>query len=182
MFAKQNKANRLQVQLPAAHTNKASLHSTVDGTVSTGTLPHSSKGAAEVLPTIDESRSSDVVSTQSITARSSSGRQFAATLPNTMHTSQVLPLSKFSGNNDNEMFREWHEQFELVATVCGWNSQSKLANLATRLQGQDYALYCTCTVQQRSSYESLVMAVTEVHSSKDTVSKEWVTPQPQTEG
>ena len=101
----------------AARTNKALLCSAVDGIINTSVLPHSSEDAAEVLPTIDESRSLDVVYTQSITHTSSSG-QSAATLPSTVHTSQVPPLSKFSVSNDNEMFREWHEQFELVATVC----------------------------------------------------------------
>ena len=122
--------------------------------------------AVEMILTTDESRSLDVASTQSIT-HTSSGGQSAATLPiaSTMHTSQVQPLSKFSGSNDNKMFREWHEQFELVATVCGWNYQSKLANLATRLQGQAYAFYHTCTVQQRSSYESLVMAISQRFTS-----------------
>ena len=78
-----------------------------------------------------------------------------------MHTSQVPPLSKYSGSYDNKMFREWHEQFELVATLCGWDTQSKLANLGTRLQGQAYVFYHTCTVQQCSSYESLVMAMSQ---------------------
>ena len=78
-----------------------------------------------------------------------------------MHTSRVPPLSKYSGSYDNKMFREWHEQFELVATLCGWDTQSKLANLGTRLQGQAYAFYHTCTVQQCSSYESLVMAMSQ---------------------
>ena len=48
-----------------------------------------------------------------------------------------------------------------MATVCGWNSQLKLANLATRLQGQANAFCRTCTVQQCSSYESLVMAISQ---------------------
>ena len=107
----------------------------------------------------------EVVSTQSTTHVSSVG-QSAATLPSTMHTSEVPPLSKYSGSYDNKMFKEWHEQFELVATLCGWDTQSKLANLGTRLQGQAYAFCHTCTVQQCSSYESLVMAM----SQKDTVS------------
>ena len=80
LLAEQDKVDRLQVRLHAVHTNKASLCSAVDGTVSANALTHPSKDAAEVLPTIDESRSSDVVSTQSITPASSNG-QSAATLP-----------------------------------------------------------------------------------------------------
>ena len=35
----------------------------------------------------------------------------------------------------------------------------KLANLATRLHGQAYAFYRTCTSQQRSTYSELVAAL-----------------------
>ena len=45
--------------------------------------------------------------------------------------SQLPPLSKYSGNSDIETFEEWHEQFQLVATVCKWDDRLKLANLAT---------------------------------------------------
>ena len=118
LLSKQNKVERLQVRLHAACTNETLLCSNVDSTISTSALPHSSKGAAEVLFAIDESRSLDVVSTQSITHTYSSGEP-AATLPSTIHTSEVPPLSKFSGSSDSKTL-EWHKQFELVAkTVCG---------------------------------------------------------------
>jgi len=173
LSAERNKVERLQVQLHAAHINEASLRSAVDSTVgslidtpiepsmSKSSLPKLSEDAAEVgtTATINVSKSG-VIFTQSTLNASSIG-QSVVTLPSIVHTSQVLPLSKFSGSNDNETFKEWHEQFELVATVCGWNSQSKLANLVTRLQGQAYAFYHTCTAQQRSSYESLVMAMSQ---------------------
>ena len=45
--------------------------------------------------------------------------------------------------------------FELVATVCGSDSQYKLVNLATRLQGQAYPIYRTCTVQQFSASDGM---------------------------
>ena len=48
---------------------------------------------------------------------------------------QVPPIGKFTGNMDVEIFDEWYEQFELIASVCGWNPRIKLANLVTRLQG-----------------------------------------------
>ena len=72
--------------------------------------------------------------------------------------SQLPRLSKSSGNSDTETFEEWHEQFQLVATVCKWDDRLKLANLATRLQGQAYSFYHTCLQQQRTFYESLVSA------------------------
>lgn len=75
--------------------------------------------------------------------------------------SQIPPLSKYSGNSDAETFEEWHEQFQLVATVCKWDERLKLANLATRLQGQAYSFYRTCSQQQRTSYEGLVLALSQ---------------------
>ena len=50
LLAERSKVDSLQVQLHAVCTNKVSLCNAVDGTVSTNTLPHSSEGAAEVLP------------------------------------------------------------------------------------------------------------------------------------
>ena len=51
---------------------------------------------------------------------------------------QLPPLSKYCGNSETETFEEWHEQFQLVATVCKQDNRLKLANLATHLQGQAY--------------------------------------------
>lgn len=120
-----------------------------------------------MAPVVEVSNSSSVVSNTSSTVSASHplSAPSVSTLPSNVsagiYPSQVPPLSKFSGSNETETFKEWHEQFELVATVCGWNAHSKLANLATRLQGQAYAFYRTCTVQQRSSYENLVAAMSQ---------------------
>ena len=72
---------------------------------------------------------------------------------------QMPPLSKFSGDEretEGETFRDWIEQFEMVATICEWSDPAKLVNLATRLKGQAYAFYRTCTPQQRANYTALV--------------------------
>ena len=47
----------------------------------------------------------------------------------------------------------------MVAEVCRWNGQVRLVNLATRLSGQAYAFYHTCTPQQRTDYDTLVTAL-----------------------
>ena len=88
-----------------------------------------SSSSEDVTTTVNVAKSSDLVSTLNSTVLMTPSVQSAVTL---LHPSQVPPLSKFSGSNENETFKEWHEQFELVATVCGWDSHSKLANLATR--------------------------------------------------
>ena len=72
---------------------------------------------------------------------------------------QLPPLQKYSGEltaSDGETFRDWKEQFELVASACKWDPQAKLVNLVTRLRGQAYAFYRSCTPLQRSSYDALM--------------------------
>ena len=57
---------------------------------------------------------------------------------------QLPPLSKFSGERDDgdmDTFQERIEQFEMIASVCGWSAQAKLVNLVTRLRGQAYAFF-----------------------------------------
>ena len=69
---------------------------------------------------------------------------------------QVQPLSKFSGadiDGESESFEEWVEQFELIADMYGWDPRAWLVNLTTRLQGQAYNFYRTCSPQQRAHYE-----------------------------
>ena len=66
-----------------------------------------------------------------------------------IRSSQAPPITKYGDNSKSETFEEWYEQFKLVAAACGWNESLKLANFATRLHGQAYAFYRTCTSQQR---------------------------------
>ena len=75
-----------------------------------------------------------------------------------MLAQQLPPLTKFNGENcdgEGETFQDWIEQFEMVATVCRWDDQAKLVNLVTRLKGQAYSFFRSCTPQQRMSYHSL---------------------------
>ena len=73
---------------------------------------------------------------------------------------QQLPaVPKFSGEDRSrgaEMFRDWKEQFELVAQLGCWDEKAKLANLVARLKGQAFAFYRSCTLKQRASYGALV--------------------------
>ena len=64
-------------------------------------------------------------------------------------------------DGEGESFPDWKEQFELVAEACCWTDQSKLVNLITRLRGQAYSYYRSCTPEQRSSYPLLVKALEE---------------------
>ena len=55
-----------------------------------------------------------------------------------------------------DIIQDWLEQFELIADVLGWSPQAKLVNLITRLQGQAYSLFRSCTMEQRTDYSLLV--------------------------
>ena len=73
---------------------------------------------------------------------------------------QLPPIPKFTGEEQHqggETFEDWKEQYEMAATLGGWDDQTKLVNLVTRLRGQAYAFYRSCTLQQqRSNYQVLV--------------------------
>ena len=70
---------------------------------------------------------------------------------------QLPPISKFTGEtrDDSEVFQEWLEQFEMVASICRWDEKAKLVNLTTRLGGQAYTFYRSCTMTQRNDYALL---------------------------
>ena len=72
------------------------------------------------------------------------------------------PLPNITGDNvegDGESFSDWLERVELVASMCKWDDQAKLVNVATRLRGTASRFYRSCTPQQRSSYIELVAAL-----------------------
>ena len=170
LSAERNKVERLQVQLSTGRSNEASLRSAVEGTISSGSSPFvelveltvgKSSSSEDVTTTVSVAKSLDLVSTSNSPLLLTSHTPSVQSAVTLLHPSQVQPFSKFSGSNENETFKEWHKQFELVATVCGWDSHFKLANLATRLQGQAYSFYRICTTQQRSTYDSLVTAMSQ---------------------
>jgi len=75
---------------------------------------------------------------------------------------QLPPLPRFSGEmNDGRddgvgTFEEWLERFELMATTLSWSSQTELVNLITRLHGQTYSFFQSCTMEQCTNYCLLV--------------------------
>jgi uncharacterized protein YecE (DUF72 family) len=76
---------------------------------------------------------------------------------------QLPPLAKYSGESQEvgETFRDWLDQFEMVAAVCHWTENAKLVNLTTRLRGQAYAFYRSCPAPQKASYPILVRELTK---------------------
>ena len=62
---------------------------------------------------------------------------------------------------DGIIFRDQHEQLELVAGLCGWSDCVKLVTAATRIKQMAYAFYCSCTATQRASYQQMVELLTD---------------------
>ena len=59
----------------------------------------------------------------------------SSTTSHAMLTNHVLPIAAFSGEEkEGIIFRDWHEQLELVAGLCGWSDCVKLVTVATRIK------------------------------------------------
>ena len=85
-------------------------------------------------------KSSDVVSTSNSTVLSTSHAPSTQSTVTLLHPSQVPLLYKLNGSNENKTLQGMAQVIlSWWQPICGWNSHSKLANLATRLQGQAYA-------------------------------------------
>ena len=71
---------------------------------------------------------------------------------------QLPPLPHFRGGDSSseESFQEWIGQFELVAEICRWSKQAKLIHLTTRLRGEAFSFFRSCTKHQKSNYDLLV--------------------------
>ena len=89
---------------------------------------------------------------------------------------QLPPISPFNGEDgslDRESFKDWIEQFEMVAELAGWCTQARL------LRGQAYAFFRSCTPAQRVSYSSLVWSDDcEVNPSGDKSGPKQLLPRP----
>ena len=76
-----------------------------------------------------------------------------------MFESMAIPLlRKIQRGEAGKLFTDWIEQFELpvVASVCLYDDHAKLVNLTTRLRGQAFAFYQSCSAQQQNNYTILV--------------------------
>ena len=82
-------------------------------------------------------------------------RTMTTTIP---MASPLPPMQPFTGEGvqDVDTFRDWHDQFELVACLGGWDDHCKLVNLTARLRGKAHSFYRSCTPTHRSDYPLLV--------------------------
>ena len=90
--------------------------------------------------------------------KESSGNQ-SKELAAALMAQQLPPLSKFNGSDfsSKEPFQDWIAQF---AGVYKWSPQAKLIHLTTRLRGEAFTFYRSCSKQQKASYDLLVKELT----------------------
>ena len=71
---------------------------------------------------------------------------------------QFPPLPNFSGGDasSEDSFQDWIGQFELVAEIYKWSKQAKLMNLITRLRGEAFQFFRSCSKHQKSDYDLLI--------------------------
>ena len=71
---------------------------------------------------------------------------------------QLPPLPNFSGGESpsEDSFLDWIGQFELMAEFYRWSKQAKLIHLSTRLRGEAFQFYRSCSKQQKADYDLLV--------------------------
>ena len=74
---------------------------------------------------------------------------------------QLPPIPRFTGDGheSGESFAEWHEHFENVAKLVGWDDHWKLVHLTSCLRDTASAFHHSCGVDVRSNYQSLVAAM-----------------------
>ncbi len=127
------------------------------GTSVVGSGPRTLHSAREVPPFVPAVTLPPPPATSGVAYLSSPLGSAASLLANA-----TLPqIPRFTGeeSQDGELFQDWHERFESVASLAGWDGHGKLVHLTTRLRGAAYSFFRSCSAEQRSSYELLVEAL-----------------------
>ena len=77
---------------------------------------------------------------------------------------QLPPIPHFDGegHGSGESFAEWHEHFENIAKLVGWNDHWKLVHLTSSLLATASAFHRSCSVEVRSSYKDLVATLRRI--------------------
>ena len=83
---------------------------------------------------------------------------------NTALLAQQLQLvEKFGGtqaDDQTDLFKDWLEQFETVASAFGWSDRVKQLALTTRLKGPALDFYRTCPSDKKDTYDKLTACLT----------------------
>ena len=74
----------------------------------------------------------------------------------------MTPLPRippFSGEGQEVRFVEWHEHFENVANLAGWDDHWHLVHLASSLKDTAASFYHSCSCEVRNNYQFLLTAL-----------------------
>ena len=94
----------------------------------------------------------------------------AAATPLPLSLMRPLPrILAFSGEETGDMFADWHDHFEKVSGLAGWDDLWRLVHLASSLKDTAAAFYRSCSGDVRNDYRSLVAAngTSSAHSGAD---------------
>ena len=74
---------------------------------------------------------------------------------------QIPHIPRFTGEGrgTGDSFALWHEHFENVARLVGWDDHWKLVHLTSNLHDTAMAFYRSCSADVRSKYPALVAAM-----------------------
>ena len=90
-----------------------------------------------------------------ITMPGNTSPMMAAALPMSLMT--PLPrIPPFSGEGQEVGFVEWHEHFENVAKLAGWDDHWRLVHLTASLKDTAASFYRSCSCDVRNDYQALL--------------------------
>ena len=74
---------------------------------------------------------------------------------------QIPQIPRFTGEGhaSSDSFSEWHEHFENIAKLVGWDDHWRLVHLTSNLRDTAASFYRSCGVDVRSNYRSQVAAM-----------------------
>ena len=74
---------------------------------------------------------------------------------------QIPQIPRFTGEGraTGDSFVEWHEHFENVAKLAGWDDHWRLVHLTSNLRDTAMAFYRSCSAEVRNKYPLLVTAL-----------------------
>ena len=70
-----------------------------------------------------------------------------------------IPRFTGEGHGSGESFSEWHEHFENIAKLVGWDDHWKLVHLTSNLRDTASSFHHSCSVDVQSNYQALVAAL-----------------------
>ena len=157
-----NPPERRTLPYPPITCHGPTTHS---GVISQSSVDHTPVGCVSSLPPTQPTQSGAGLTPAASTMTTTTTPENSAPLP--AWTAATLPLPVMGqipqipcftgeGRATGDSFVEWHEHFENVAKLAGWNDHWKLVHLTSNLRDTAMAFYRSCV---RGKYILLVAAM-----------------------